>query len=301
MQNKSKLASLIVKNTKKLAFKLLNLYMLSQIPKLDYGGFSLIEYLLSKKKFKKGFKVLDIGGALGAHCKIMRNFGLLVDSIDKYEKKAEFIGDFNKYKFKTQYDMIYCSHVIEHQRNQGIFLDKIYDLLNEDGDLVISGPKHPAERFVEGHISTTILPVFLQLLIYAGFDCKKGKMMSLGGVENSFIVKKSKNFLISERDDTGYKWTSKHRERSPIELTAGFEVRPSSLYLNNCKVFKVHIDEFSLDENGHEKVGLIFNPPKNYNKKGIGFYINLHENFYLFDKNKNELANRKSDYTFFEI
>ena len=275
--------------------------MLSQIPKLDYGGFSLIEYLLSKKKFKKGFKVLDIGGALGAHCKIMRNFGLLVDSIDKYEKKAEFIGDFNKYKFRTQYDMIYCSHVIEHQRNQGIFLDKIYDLLNEDGDLVISGPKHPAERFVEGHISTTILPVFLQLLIYAGFDCKKGKMMSLGGIENSFIVKKSKNFLISERDDTGYKWTSKHRERSPIELTAGFEVRPSSLYLNNCKVFKVHIDEFSLDENGHEKVGLIFNPPKNYNKKGIGFYINFHENFYLFDKNKNELANRKSDYTFFEI
>ena len=62
--------------------------MLSQIPKLDYGGFSLIEYLLSKKKFKKGFKVLDIGDALGAHCKIMRNFGLLVDSIDKYEKKA---------------------------------------------------------------------------------------------------------------------------------------------------------------------------------------------------------------------
>ena len=148
------------------------------------GILSLIEYLLSKKKFKKGFKVLDIGGALGAHCKIMRNFGLLVDSIDKYEKKAEFIGDFNKYKFKTQYDMIYCSHVIEHQRNQGIFLDKIYDLLNEDGDLVISGPKHPAERFVEGHISTTILPVFLQLLIYAGFDCKKGKMMSIGGIEN---------------------------------------------------------------------------------------------------------------------
>ena len=165
--------------------------MLSQVPKLNYGGFSLVEYLLSKKKFKKGFKVLDIGGALGAHCKIMRNFGLLVDSIDKYEKKAEFIGDFNKYKFKTQYDMIYCQHVIEHQRNQGFFLDKIYDLLIEDGDLVISGPKHPAERFVEGHISTTILPVFLQLLIYAGFDCKKGKMMSLGGIENSFIVKKS--------------------------------------------------------------------------------------------------------------
>jgi len=290
--------------------------MLHQTPFLNYGGFTLVEYLLSRKKFKKGFKVLDIGGALGMHSQIMRKFGLSVDTIDKYEKKAEFVGDFNKYKFKTKYDMIYCSHVIEHQRNQGFFLDKIFDLLNEDGDLVISGPKHPAERFVEGHISTTVLPVFLQLLIYAGFDCKEGKMMSLGGIENSFIVKKSKSFKKSERDETGYKWTNKHRERSPIELIAGFEVRPSSLYLNNCKIFKVHIvnssetsNGLSVGKNGKEKVGLMYNPPRNYKKKGIGFYINIHENFYLFDKNQNELAKlsgiinsiQKSDYTFFEI
>ena len=290
--------------------------MLDQTPFLNYGGFTLVEYLLSRNKFKKGFKVLDIGGALGMHSQIMRKFGLSVDTIDKYEKKAEFVGDFNKYKFKTKYDMIYCSHVIEHQRNQGLFLDKIFDLLNEDGDLVISGPKHPAERFVEGHISTTILPVFLQLLIYAGFDCKEGKMMSLGGIENSFIVKKSKSFKKSERDETGYKWTNKHRERSPIELIAGFEVRPSSLYLNNCKIFKVHIvnssetsNGLSVGKNGKEKVGLMYNPPKNYKKKGIGFYINIHENFYVFDKNQNELTKlpgkinsiQKSDYTFFEI
>ena len=290
--------------------------MLDQTPFLNYGGFTLVEYLLSRKKFKKGFKVLDIGGALGMHSQIMRKFGLSVDTIDKYEKKAEFVGDFNKYKFKTKYDMIYCSHVIEHQRNQGLFLDKIFDLLNEDGDLVISGPKHPAERFVEGHISTTILPVFLQLLIYAGFDCKEGKMMSLGGIENSFIVKKSKSFKKSERDETGYKWTNKHRERSPIELIAGFEVRPTSLYLNNCKIFKVHIvnssetsNGLSVGKNGKEKVGLMYNPPRNYKKKGIGFYINIHENFYVFDKNQNELTKlpgkinsiQKSDYTFFEI
>ena len=282
--------------------------MLHQIPKLDYGGFSLVEYLLSKNKFRKRFKVLDIGGALGNHCQILRAYGLSVDIIDKYEKEAELVGDFNKYNFKTKYDMIYCSHVIEHQRNQGLFLDKIFDLLKDDGDLVISGPKHPAERFVEGHISTTILPVFLQLLIYAGFDCKEGKMMSIGGIENSFIVKKSKNFNKKERDETGYRWTEKHRERSPIELIAGFQVRPSSLYLNNCEIFKVHIIEstkalngVSMDECGNEKVGLMYNPPRNYKKKGIGFYINLHQNFFLFDKNQNELGNRKSDYIFFEI
>ena len=41
--------------------------------------------------------------------------------------------------------MIFCSHVIEHQRNQGAFLDKIYDILKDEGDL-----NFEAEKFVEG-------------------------------------------------------------------------------------------------------------------------------------------------------
>ena len=113
-------------------------------PKLDFGGFILLEYLLSYKNVKKKIDVLDIGGALGKHCEIMRKYGFSVDLIDKYEKDAELVGDFNHHNFKKKYDMIHCSHVIEHQRNQGLFLDKIYDLLKDNGDLVISGPKHPA-------------------------------------------------------------------------------------------------------------------------------------------------------------
>jgi len=257
---------------------------------LSFGGFALVEYLLSKEKFKKNFSVLDIGGALGNHTKIMRKFGLNVDTIDKYEPDAEFKGDFNTFVFDKKYDMIFCSHVIEHQRNQGLFLDKIYDTLHDDGDLVISGPKHPAERFVEGHIASTILPVFLQILIYAGFDCKNGKMMSLAGIENSFIVRKSKNFKKNERNDTGYKWTKKHQSRSPIELIQGYEIKPITLYLHNCKVWSVftkessdEVDGFEKDTYGFAKVGLKLKIPKNYKKKNINFFINLHQNFFIFD------------------
>ena len=96
---------------------------------LNYGGFALLEYLLSYKK-KKNTRVLDIGGAFGHHTSITRKFGFYVDIIDKYEVNAEFNGDFNQYSFNNKYDVIFCSHVIEHQRNQGLFLDKIYDLLN---------------------------------------------------------------------------------------------------------------------------------------------------------------------------
>ena len=132
--------------------------------------------------------------------------------------------------------------LIEHQRNQGAFLDKIYDILKDEGDLVISGPTHEAEKFVEGHISTTILPVFLQILIYAGFDCKNGKMMSIAGVENSFIVKKAKNFSIDERTETGYRWSQKHQERSPIFLKSGMKVKLIDLITHNCEVINAHVE-----------------------------------------------------------
>ena len=270
--------------------------MKKKITKLDWGGFALLEYLLSKKKFSKKFEVLDIGGAFGSHSKVMRSFGLSVDLIDKYEDNAELKGDFNTFYFKKKYDMIYCSHVIEHQRNQGAFLDKIYDILKDDGDLVISGPTHEAEKFVEGHISTTILPVFLQILIYAGFDCKNGKMMSIAGVENSFIVKKAKNFLVDERTETGYRWSQKHQERSPIFLKSGTKVKLVDLITYNCEVIKAHVEYKNVE---NPKLGLMFNPPKNHKKKNVNFLLNMWNRFPVFNS-KSEviyepLANKGSE------
>jgi 2-polyprenyl-3-methyl-5-hydroxy-6-metoxy-1,4-benzoquinol methylase len=264
-----------------MALFLLKVFMERNIPRLDWGGFALIEYLLSKKSFTKNFKVLDIGGALGHHSSIMRSFGLSVDLIDKYEKKAEFQEDFNKFNFKKKYDMVFCSHVIEHQRNQGAFLDKIYDILKDNGDLLISGPNHPAEHFVEGHISTTILPVFLQLLIYAGFDCKNGKLMSLGGIENSFIVKKAENYTKDERDETGYKWTDKHQDRAPFKLVNGTSIPRIQLALNNCDIFRACEKD--------SKLALSFTPPKNYKNKNIKFHLNMWGHFSLLDSDLNFL------------
>ena len=266
--------------------------------KLDWGGFALVEYLLSKNNFGKEFRVLDIGGAHGYHTKIMRDYGLLVDTIDKYDHSAEFHGDFNTFKFKKKYDMIFCSHVIEHQRNQGFFLDKIFDTLKDDGDLVISGPSHPAERFIEGHISSTILPLFLQALIYAGFDCKNGKMMVMGGIENSFIVKKAKNFDKNERSETGYRWNEKHKSRSPIELKPGFEIKPLILYLHNCKIWEVskefeNSEEKKKDSFGNDLIGLRLNYPGNQMKKNINFSINHFWNFFLFDQENNIIKPNK--------
>ena len=66
---------------------------------IQWGFFALIEFLISEsdKILKNSVNALDIGSSHGNHTKLMRDFGLKVDQIDKYEKSAEINDDFNSY------------------------------------------------------------------------------------------------------------------------------------------------------------------------------------------------------------
>ena len=202
---------------------------------ITWGGFALIEFLVTERnnigtKFKT---CLDIGSGEGVHTAILRHAGLEVFQVDKYSTTAEYKVDFIEHEFDRKFDVIFCSHVIEHQRNVGLFLDKIFDLLSDDGVLIISAPNHSVETLVEGHLNSFLFPLFLQHMIHAGFDCKNGKYLSL--IENSFIVSKANNFDMKERTENGYQWTYQHLDRSPIELKSGVVNMGSTLY--NCKCF----------------------------------------------------------------
>ena len=202
---------------------------------ITWGGFALIEFLVTERnnigtKFKT---CLDIGSGEGVHTSILRHAGLEVFQVDKYSNTAEYKVDFIEHEFDRKFDVIFCSHVIEHQRNVGLFLDKIFDLLSDDGVLIISAPNHSVETLVEGHLNSFLFPLFLQHMIHAGFDCKNGKYLSI--IENSFIVSKARNFDIKERTENGYQWTYQHLERSPIELKSDVVNLGSTLY--NCKCF----------------------------------------------------------------
>ena len=185
----------------------------------DWGGFALIEFLGSCQSLigDKYKRALDVGSGLGVQTEIMRHAGLEVFQVDKYSENADFQVDFINHEFNQKFDIIYCSHVIEHQRNVGTFLDKIFDILQDDGLLLISAPKHPAERLVEGHLNCFYTTYFIQHLIHAGFDCRNGKFLSCGGIENAAIVPKANNFCISERKED-VQWTAKHQERSFLPL-----------------------------------------------------------------------------------
>ena len=222
---------------------------------ITWGGLALIEFLVSErhnigKKFKTS---LDIGSGGGVHSEIMNHAGLKVTQIDKYSEKANYQMDFMSWSKARQlnFDVVFCSHVIEHQRNVGEFLDRIYDVLSDDGVLIISAPKED-RNLIEGHLNSFIFPLFLQQMIHAGFDCKNGKFLS--AIENSFIVSKADNFDMAERLENGYQWTEKHQNRSPIELKSS----SVDVLFHNCQ---------------HIQTNLTLKLPKNY--WSYGMIINM--------------------------
>ena len=220
---------------------------------ITWGGLALIEFLVSERnsigtKFKT---CLDIGSGEGVHTAILRHAGLEVFQVDKYSTTSEYKVDFIEHKFDRKFDVVFCSHVIEHQRNVGLFLDKIFDILSDDGVLIISAPKED-HNLIEGHLNSFIFPLFLQQMIHAGFDCKDGKFLST--IENSFIVSKADNFDMSERLENGYQWTEKHQNRSPIEL----KTSSVDMLFHNCQ---------------HIQPNLTLKLPKNY--WSYGMIINM--------------------------
>lgn len=205
---------------------------------VDWGVFALIEFIGSKHtQIGREYKTaLDIGSGAGKHTAIMRQCGLKVFQVDKYSDEAEYQVDFIKHRFDQKFDIIFCSHVIEHQRNVGAFLDKIFDVMNDNGLLLISAPKHPAENLIEGHLNCFFSTYFVQHLVHAGFDCREGKYLSCAGIENAAIVPKASNFSFSESDEDGYTWTEKHQERCffPLENQS---LKTNDPFFHNCEIF----------------------------------------------------------------
>lgn len=237
----------------------LELFMEEVVYDLDWGSFSLIEFLVSSSgeignKFKN---CIDIGSGAGVQTDVLRHAGLEVFQVDKYSDIAEYKVDFIEHQFDQKFDIVLCSHVIEHQRNVGQFLDKIYDLMSDSGVLIISAPKHSAETMIEGHLNCFITPFLVQHLVHAGFDLKNGKYLSCAGIENSAIVSKAENFCISERTEAGHTWTEKHQARSFLLLQNQI-VKNEVPFFHNCLV---------VNSDRENEINLAI--PHDYKKSGI--------------------------------
>lgn len=146
-------------------------------------------------------KVLDVGSGRGEWARIFRLIGKDVRTISLIPP-ADYVCDYLDAD-TAGVDLIWACHVLEHQRNVGLFLDKCHADLKEGGILAITVPPAKA-NIVGGHVCLWNPGLLLYNLILAGFDCAKA-MIKQYGYNISVIVRKEgsvdKSNLIMDAGD----------------------------------------------------------------------------------------------------
>jgi SAM-dependent methyltransferase len=158
-----------------------------------------IETLLNNYDFKT---VLDIGAGSGDAGKRFIKSGKQVVSSDIADMGAPntVVGDFMDTKFGT-FDLVWASHVLEHQLNVNNFLNKCAFHMTMDSYICVTVPplKH---EIVGGHLTLWNAGLLMYNLILGGFDCRDAAVKSYG-YNISVIAKKRKEVLPALKYDYG--------------------------------------------------------------------------------------------------
>jgi len=171
---------------------------------LWYAHASLVALLLNDFD-----SVLDLGSNEGLASQIFSFLGKKVTALEPIEAPVASLPeikiyppdinrDFLDVNFDKKFDAIWCSHVLEHTRNPGAFLDKIFADLYEGGILALTVPFHDLGgdifSFALGHHNHYNVALLIYQLICAGFDCRN---VSIGIYCNQIgiILKKKSNNL----------------------------------------------------------------------------------------------------------
>jgi SAM-dependent methyltransferase len=144
--------------------------------------------------------VLDVGAGAGLHAAEMRRAGLPVTTVD-IAGAQDIVGDYLEVPLNRQYSAIWCSHVLEHIRNPGQFLNKVFQDLEPGGLLSITVPPMRT-KLVGGHINQFTPASLVYQLVLAGFDCSQARV-GVYGYNVSVLVRKRAAQLPALVDDCG--------------------------------------------------------------------------------------------------
>ena len=113
---------------------------------------------------------------------------------------VDFFGDYLDLELDRQFDCIWCSHVLEHVRNPGRFLDKMFDDLKDGGILALSVPfnefNSQPTTFTMGHHNRYNALLLLYQMVSAGFDCCGEQLaLKIYNRQISVILRKRANGL----------------------------------------------------------------------------------------------------------
>ncbi len=121
------------------------------------------EDALARCRALKPQTVLDVGSGGGHHAASFAEDGAAVTCVDYgtsiYATDPERATglhvihvDFNQWQPERKYDLVWASHVLEHQRNPGHFIERLIDCCAEGGHVAITVP-FPHRHLWGGHVT----------------------------------------------------------------------------------------------------------------------------------------------------
>jgi len=148
--------------------------------RVDNGHHVLEEEILYSSltllKFLKHYSfnhVLDIGSHMGSATRLFQHLGKKTTTCEiSPGYGADYKEDYLKIEFDEQFDAIWCSQVLEHQRNVGAFLNKTFNDLREGGILALTVPYESGPMLNFGHCNHFNPMMLIYHLVMAGYCCR---------------------------------------------------------------------------------------------------------------------------------
>ena len=171
---------------------------------LEFRGETILPDVINNIDFKT---VLDVGTGEGKQERYFSSNGKIVTTCDlgiengphcditkhTYDYNCNFLD----LKAKEKFDFVFSSHVLEHQRNPGLFIDKLISCTKEGGYICTLVPiRKPF--IVGGHCTTWNGGMLIYHFVMAGIDCSECYL-----VQKDYeicLVIKNKKFNVEEID-----------------------------------------------------------------------------------------------------
>lgn len=148
---------------------------------LDVGAGKCIQSEYLKSKGKQVY-TCDMNISGGANCKT-----------DEFS--YDYVGNFLDINFDKSFDCTYAIHVLEHQKNVGLFVDKL-KLITKPSGLICFVIPIRKPFIVSGHLSIWNAGLLLYNLVSSGIDCRDCKILQYD--YNICLIVKNNSFDVSE-------------------------------------------------------------------------------------------------------
>jgi SAM-dependent methyltransferase len=137
------------------------------------GGFAF-DWLMANHRFET---VLDIGSGGEAHQNDVgshfQQTGKVWKTLNLYPP-ADYVCRFpDVVPVDAEFDVVWCSHVLEHATNVQLFLRAAMRLVKPEGLLAIVVPNNERERVLGGHLNAFNEGRLLYNMAVAGIDCSQ--------------------------------------------------------------------------------------------------------------------------------